>query len=87
MLFLESFWKGELTPGEGRYRPNKAYSDALRTMEGCEGELKEILTGEAWKLFRKFADAQLELSALDQCDSFAEGFRMGAKAMMDVFIE
>lgn len=87
MLFLESFWKGEVIPGEGRYCSNRAYSEALQVMEKCEETLKKVLSEEDWKTFQQFADAHQELSDLSDCDNFVEGFRMGAKVMMDVLLE
>lgn len=87
MQFLKEFWQGNITPGETRYRHDAEYSRALRTMEESEAHLKQILSAEEWQLFRQFADAAQEISAIADCDSFVEGFRMGAKMMMDVLLE
>jgi len=87
MSFLEAFWKGELTPGEGRYHPNNGYAKPMQIMEQTEAELKAALSPEQWQLFRQFVDAQQEVSSLSDCENFIEGFRMGARMMMDVLME
>ena len=87
MLFLEEFWYGNISPGEEKYRPNSEYSKSLRTMEKCEEQLKEKLDAEGWEVFQEYAKAQMEANSLSDCDSFISGFRIGAKAVMDVLLE
>jgi hypothetical protein len=86
MLILEEFWRGNVSPGEERYRPNSDYSKAFRTMERCEQYMKEHLSEEGLKIFEQFQDAEREVSCLSDCDNFIDGFRMGAMIMMDVFV-
>ena len=54
MLFLEEFWRGNISPGEKRYRPNSDYSKAFRTLEHCENHMKEHLSEDDWKIFEQF---------------------------------
>ena len=84
MLFLDKFWKGEIVPGEERFRPNREHAKAVQTMECCDSTLKANLPTEDYKTFREYADAALNASCAESCDSFVEGFRMGAMLMMDV---
>ena len=84
MLFLDKFWKGEIAPGEGRFHPNREHAKAMQTMERCDGTLKANLPTKDYKTFREYADAALNASSAESCDSFIEGFRMGAMLMMDV---
>ena len=81
MLFLEEFWHGNISPGEGRYHANKEYS------KQCEDDLKKRLSPENWELFIKYQDAEREVSCLSDADNFIEGFRMGAKVIMDVLLK
>ena len=62
MLFLEEFWHGNISPGEGRYHANKEYSKHWKVMEQCEDELKKRLSPENWELFIKYQDAEREVS-------------------------
>ena len=87
MLFLDEFWNGNISPCEERYHPNAEYNKRLRIMEQCEDQLKEKLSQEEWKLFVKYQDAERELSCLEGSDDFIDGFRMGAKVIMDVLLK
>ena len=87
MLFLEEFWHGNISPGEGRYHANKEYSKHWKVMEQCEDELKKRLSPENWELFIKYQDAEREVSCLSDADNFIEGFRMGAKIILDVLLK
>ena len=87
MMFLEKFWKGDTAPGEGRYHPKPEYSKVIQTMEHCEGKLKGCLSEEDFQTFREFAEAALESACMEACDNFIEGFRLGARMMMDVLMD
>ena len=87
MSFLEAFWQGEITPGEGRYRPNYGYAKPMQIMEQAEAELKVALSQEEWNLFQQYTEALQTVSSLSDCENFIEGFRMGARMMMDVLVE
>ena len=84
MQFLKDFWMGDISPGETRYRHDREYFKALQIMEESEARLKEVLSEDNWQIFRQFVDAAQKISADAECDNFMEGFRMGAKMMMDV---
>ena len=86
MLFLEEFWNGNIAPGEGRYHSKKEYKDAWRLVEQTEDELKERLTAEDWELFTRYQDAERGAGVIADADIFIEGFRMGARAIMDVLL-
>lgn len=84
MFFLEDFWKGRIAPGEERYRPNKEYSNPMQVMEQCEVHLHTSLKPEDWAMFQKYIQAEQAIKSLSECDNFMDGFRYGAKMMMDV---
>ena len=86
MLFLEEFWNGNIAPGEGRYHSKKEYKEAWKLVEQTEDELKERLTAEEWELFTKYQDAERTAGCISDADIFIEGFRMGAKMLLDVFL-
>ena len=86
MLFLEEFWNGNIAPGEGRYHSKKEYKEAWKLVEQTEDELKERLTAEEWELFTKYQDAERTAGCISDADIFIEGFRMGAKILLDVLL-
>ena len=87
MFFLDRFWKGDITPGEGQYHPSPEYTRIMQTLERIDDTLKSHLSQEDYKTFREYADAALTASCMESCDSFIEGFRLGAKMMTDVLAD
>ena len=87
MLFLEEFWNGNISPGEERYHSRKEYSRLLNLMEQCEDHLKSKLSKEDWEVFVKYQDADREFGCLEVGDNFMDGFRMGAKVILDVLLK
>ena len=87
MLFLDKFWKGEIAPCEGRYHPCREHTMAIDTMERCDDTLKAHWSEEDYKAFREYAEAALSAACIESCDNFIEGFRMGAKMMLDVLTD
>ena len=86
MLCLEEIWNGNIAPGEGRYHSKKEYKDAWRLVEQTEDELKERVTAEDWELFTRYQNAERGAGVIAAADIFIEGFRMGARAIMDVLL-
>ena len=86
MLFLEEFWNGNISPGEERYHSRKEYSRLLNAMEECEDYLKAKLSQEDFAVFVKYQDADREFGCLEVGDNFMDGFRMGAKVILDVLL-
>ncbi len=87
MLILEDFWNGNVSPGEGRYHTSKEYRAAWRVVESMEDKLKEQLTPENWELFNQYQDAVGKTDDIESTDIFIEGFRMGAKVILDVLLK
>ena len=86
MLFLKDFWYGNISPGEGRYHSKKEYKEAWRLVERMEDQLKERLTSEDWELFTQYQEAEDKAGDIESTDIFVEGFRLGAKVIMDVLL-
>ena len=84
MAILEDLWKGEICPGEQGIRPRKEYTKVCSLLERQEAELREELSERGLELLEEFKTAQMELTTLTDCDSFIEGFRMGAQIMLEV---
>ena len=55
-------------------------------VESMEDQLKEQLPQEHWELFTKYQDAERGADCISNADIFIEGFRMGARAIMDVLL-
>ena len=53
-------------------------------MERCDDTLKAHLSAEDYQIFREYAEATIQAGCTESCDNFIEGFRMGARMMIDV---
>ena len=87
MLFLEEFWNGNIAPGEGRYHSKKEYKEVWRLVESIEDKLKERLSPGDFELFTQYQEAEARTGDIGNADIFIEGFRMGAKIIMDVLLK
>lgn len=87
MFFLDKFWKGDIVPSEGRYHPNREYAKVMQIMERCDDTLKSHLSQEDYQIFQEYAEASLSTACIESCDNFIDGFRLGARMMMDVLMD
>ena len=87
MLFLEDFWNGNISPGEGRYHARTEYKEVWRLVEKLEDQLKEQLSAEDWELFTQYQEAEAKAGDIEDTDIFIEGFRMGARVILDVLLK
>lgn len=85
MLILEEFWRGNICPGETKMRPRSEYTLCYKRIGKCEEALNAELSQEGKKALEEYMDAVASLHDLAECDRFMEGFRMGAKFMLDIF--
>ena len=59
----------------------------MRKLADCGEALMGVLNDEQRKVFSEYMDDQLEVSVIADCASFIDGFRLGAKIMLDVLME
>ena len=50
-------------------------------------QLKEQLSAEDWELFTRYQDAERGAGVIADADIFIEGFRMGARVILDVLLK
>ncbi len=86
MYILEELWGDRVNLRERGF-PSKQYARAMRRLADCEEKLTGILDEEQRKLFEEYADDQREVSVIADCASFIDGFKLGAKIMLDVLTE
>ncbi len=86
MYILEELW-GDRVNLNDRGFPSKQYGRAVRRLADCGEKLPTILNEEQRKLFEEYVDDQREVSVISDCASFTDGFKLGAKIMLDVLTE
>ena len=86
MYVLEDLWGGKVNLHEKGF-PSKQYARAMQKLASCGESLMGILNEEQNKLFSEYVDDQLEVSIIADCASFIDGFKLGAKIMLDILTE
>ena len=86
MYVLEDLWGGKVNLHEKGF-PSKQYAKAMQKLANCGEKLLVVLSEEDRKLFEEYVDDQLEVSIIADCTSFIDGFKLGAKIMLDALTE
>ena len=81
MGILEDLWDGKIAPCERRSTP--AEEAVRKVISKKEEKLASLLSPEAMEILGELMDRQGELASLNDCEIFTEGFRMGAKLMLE----
>ena len=87
MKILEKIWYETLHPAEITKKPTHEYSNQTDIMGESEIKLLHLLTDEGKELFHKYSDSQSSLNDMNQCDIFINGFRLGARLMLEIMEE
>ena len=77
MRILEEFWYGNIEPTEYDTSSCKEYKKLLELI--CRNEQKELL--------EKYADCMREHQTITDCLIFQNGFKLGARMMLEVMEE
>jgi hypothetical protein len=85
MGFIEDLYYGNIDAQA--YSPEFAaeLKQKLNDLTELEKQISDTLTGEEKALFLNYTDKYIEFTAKSLTDSFASGFRFGAKCAHDIF--
>ena len=86
MRILEEFWYGNIEPTEYGTSP-KEYKKQVELICKNEEKLKATMTDEQKELFEKYADCVREHQINTDCLIFQNGFKLGARMMLEVMEE
>ena len=87
MRILEEFWYGNVELTEYDTSSYREYKKLLERVCKKEDELKATMTDEQKELFEKYADCVREDQMNTECLIFENGFKMGARRMLEVMGE
>ena len=87
MSILEELWYGNIEPAEYDISPDKKYKDMLQLISRNEDKLLATMTDAQKELFTKYADCVREYQVMAECLLFQNGFRLGARIMLEVMAE
>jgi len=91
MNILEELYYGNINPNEKQLDRNSQYAKFTKIIAANEVKLTEYLASlpdskEEQHLFFQLMNAQSEVCQFNQLDRFIEGFQLGAKFTLDMFV-
>lgn len=87
MYVLNKLWRGEISPCEKYIQAGSELDNLLHLLCQREEMLRSSLSPESKKLLSEYQNVREEMQNLENSDCFYEGFRMGAKMMLDILSE
>lgn len=86
MNILEEFYYGNVNPQEKCYKRGSEYATFVKIVSDNEGKLTASLDGEEQHLFSRLMNAQSEILDTETRERFIEGWKLGARFMLDTFL-
>ena len=86
MRILEEFWYGNIEPTEYD-TSSKEYKKLQELICRNEEKLRASMTDEQKELFEKYTDCVGECRTIADCLIFQNGFKLGARMMLEVMEE
>ena len=87
MRILEEFWYGNIEPTEYDTSSCKEYKKLLELICRNEEKLKATMTDEQKELFERYTDCVREHQTNTDCLIFQNGFKLGARMMLEIMEE
>ena len=84
---IKSLYYGNLEPMETNSEYTPKLKKQLNKLAEIEGRLMLQLSDEDKILFSDYREAYIEFNSTGCADSFINGFRLGAKFVVDMFAE
>ena len=84
MYVLEDLWSEFYAPDMKQSRKGSEYHDLMQGLVERKEELRSLLAADGLTALERCERTKDTLSAISEEDTFIEGFRMGARMMLDV---
>ena len=81
---LKEFYCGNLTPADRKMIKGSEIDHAMEELSKAETVLEQLLTPELLPALKRLTDAQIMLNALTAETYYIDGFKTGARFMLDV---
>ncbi|MDF2632928.1 MAG: hypothetical protein K0Q85_1524 [Caproiciproducens sp.] len=86
MNILEQLYLGNINPCAKCFERGSKYAECIETVAENEKELYQLIGDSEKELLSQLVSAQIEILGFGETERFIEGFRLGAKFMLDTFI-
>ena len=84
---IEEIWYGNVFPAEKPMPPGSPLYRTTNKVVAAEQAVEDALPEGKKELLLVLENAQFELSNMLETNAFVDGFRLGAKLVMDIFSE
>ena len=84
MKTLEDMWFEGLPTNPHGTATNQQCRDLCELLRRNEQELLPLLPEKAKEVYEKMKDNLMELGQVSECEIFTQGFRLGARILLDV---
>ena len=84
MKTLEDMWSEGMPTNPHGTATNQQCRDLCELLRRNEQELLPLLPEKAKEVYGKMKDNLMELGQVSECEIFTQGFRLGARIMLDV---
>ena len=84
MRLLEEFWYGNIEPTDHDISSCKEYKKLPKPIYRDEERPQATMTDEQKELFSRYRDAVRECQMITDCLIFQNGFKLGARIMLEV---
>lgn len=81
---IREFYLGNLSPDATAIKQTSELKKAVQEMSETESFLREHLEGECLSTLERLVSAQLTSSTITAQERYIDGFRTGAKFMLDI---
>ena len=81
---IREFYLGNISPDVTVIKQTSEMKNAVQEMADAESFLREHLDGECLSALERLVSAQLTTSATTAQERYIDGFRTGAKFMLDI---
>ena len=87
MFVLEDLWMGKIDPVARNFHRNSQYHQLLKELCDLSNQISAELSPEAKKWFQRHEEVQTQIIGIGEQDAFIDGFRLGARLLLDVIGE
>lgn len=81
---IDELFYGNITPNERTFVRDSEYGQALEQLTEAEDALRGVLDKEDREALDRLTGAQQTMDAIATREYFTDGFRLGAKLMLDI---
>lgn len=85
--FLESLYYGELIPNEANVPRDAKYRELSRQVSESMDVWKGKLSGDEFRELEELLGLYQQLQSMELAASFSQGFRLGARMVVEVYVE